>query len=60
MQVKSFTNQQHWRGTHHRQRILSTQRMDAHTSRMLASGWEILTQTRPFPIQPGRSAVCQT
>jgi len=44
MKVKSFTYGKSWYGTFHRQRIFSMQRMDTHIARMLASGWEILTQ----------------
>jgi hypothetical protein len=45
MQVKSFTYEKSWYGIFHRRRIFSMQRMDTRIARMLASGWEILTQS---------------
>jgi hypothetical protein len=45
MQVKSFTYERSWYGTYHRQRIFSMQRMDTHIAKMLADGWDVLTES---------------
>jgi hypothetical protein len=45
MQVKSYTYERSWYGIYHRQRLFSVERMDTHIAKMLANGWELLTET---------------